>query len=200
MAREGETRIYTVPNVLTLLRLPGVGLFCYLLFGPGERIAAAAVLAVVGVTDGLDGYIARRFDQVTSLGTMLDPTADRIVVMTSTIAILVYGAIPVWAGVVVLSRELVVSAMALLLASLGAKRMGVVWTGKAGAFGLMVCLPLFLATYGQGTFAHAIRVAAWVLFVPTLVFSLGSLLTYVPRARQRIAERNAPDPARAGLS
>lgn len=189
MPREGEARIWTIPNVLSVLRFPGIALFCYLLLGPGERIAAAAVLAVTGSTDFFDGLIARRFNQVTSLGKVLDPTADRVVVTTSTIAILVYGAIPVWVGALVLTREALVSGMVLLLAALGAERMGVIWAGKAAAFGLMFCFPLFLATYGPGGFAHVIRDVTWVLLFPTLALSLYSMVAYVPVARRRLAER-----------
>jgi cardiolipin synthase len=202
MRREGEARIWTVPNMLSFLRFPGLGLFCYLLLGPGERVAAAAVLAVTGTTDFFDGMIARRFNQVTSLGKVLDPTADRVVVTTSTIALLVYGAIPAWVAAVVLTREVLVSTIVLLLAALGAERMGVVWPGKAAAFGLMFCLPLFLATDGPGTFAHVIRDVTWVLLVPSLAFSLSSMVAYVPRARRRLAERQgrrqAADPAGSG--
>jgi cardiolipin synthase len=191
MAREVEARIWTVPNALSLLRFPLLGLFCYLLFGPGERIAAAAVLAAIGITDYLDGFFARRLNQVTSLGTVLDPTADRVVVMTSAISILVYGAVPTWVGVLVFSREVVVSAMVLLLAAFGAKRMGVIWTGRAGTCGLMICFPLFLATYGPGAAAHVIRGLTWVLLVPALAFSLYSMVAYLPIYRQRLAERRA---------
>jgi cardiolipin synthase len=202
MPRQGEARIWTIPNMLSLLRFPGLGLFCYLLLGPGERIAAAAVLAVTGTTDFFDGLIARRFNQVTSLGTVLDPTADRVVVTTSAVTILVYGAMPVWVGTLVLTREVVVSAMVLLLAALGAERMGVIWAGKAGAFGLMFCFPLLITTYGPGTFAHVIRDATWALLVPTLAFSLYSMFAYVPRARRRLAERQsgrqAEDQVRSG--
>lgn len=192
MPRDGEARICTVPNVLSFLRFPGVGLFAYLLLlGPGERIAAAAVLSVTGITDFLDGLVARRFDQKTSFGAVLDPTADRVVVMTSAITLVVYGAAPVWVGVVVLAREVVVSAMVLLLAALGAKRMGVMWAGKAGTFGLMVCFPLLVATLGPGGFAHAVREVTWVLLAPALAFSLYSMVAYVPVARRRLAERDA---------
>lgn len=154
------------------------------------------------MTDFVDGIIARRFNQVTSLGQVLDPTADRVVVTTSAITILVYGAMPVWVGVLVLAREVLVSAMVLLLAALGSRRMGVIWAGKAGTFGLMFCFPLFLASYGPGTFAHVIRDVTWVLIVPALAFSLYSMVAYGPRARQRLAERRegpqAADPEPSG--
>lgn len=187
-------RIWTVPNLLSLSRIAGIGVFCYLLFGPNLRIAAAVLLAVSGVTDFADGYIARHFNQVSALGKVLDPTADRIVVATSVIAILVYGAVPVWLGVVVIVREVLVSGAVLLLAALGARRIDVIWVGKAGTFGLMGCLPLFLATDGPGSWEHPLRVLTYVLVMPALAFSWYAALSYVPLARRALREGRAPRP------
>jgi cardiolipin synthase len=188
-ADEGLDRIWTVPNLLSVGRLALAGVFCWLLFGEHERFAAAAVLAVAGGTDFVDGYFARRFNQVTTLGKVLDPTADRLVLGTGVIAITVYGAVPVWLGVLVLSRETLVSVAVLALASLGAKRIDVVWLGKAGTFGLLGCFPLFLATDTTGSLAHVFRDITWILVVPALGFSLAATVAYVPIARQALRER-----------
>jgi cardiolipin synthase len=186
MARTGEARIVTVPNALSLARLGGLALFCYLLFVKNEQVWAAAVLAITCATDFIDGIIARRFNQVTTIGKVLDPTADRIVVITGMISILVYGAVPLWLGVIVISREVLVSAAVLLLAALGAKRIDVLWVGKAGTFGLMGCFPLFLASYGTATWQHVLRDITWVLIVPALALSLYAAASYVPLAREAL--------------
>jgi cardiolipin synthase (CMP-forming) len=188
----GESRIWTVPNVLSVSRIVGIGVFCYLLFGPDLRIAAAVLLLVSGLTDFADGYIARHFDQVSSLGKVLDPTADRIVVASSVIAILVYGAVPLWLGVVVLVREALVSGAVLLLAALGARRVDVIWAGKAGTFGLLGCLPLFLASDGAGGWEHPLRVVTYVLVVPALALSWYAAFSSVPLARRALREGRAP--------
>ena len=73
--------ILTVPNLVTVIRLACVPLFCWLLFERNDRTAAAWLLAVLGATDWVDGYLARRLHQVSELGKVLDPTADRIVVL-----------------------------------------------------------------------------------------------------------------------
>jgi cardiolipin synthase len=188
----GEDRIWTIPNVLSASRIAGIGVFCYLLFGPNLRIAAAFLLLGSGLTDFADGYIARHFNQVSALGKVLDPTADRVVVATSVIAILAYGAVPVWLGVVVIVREVLVSGAVLLLAALGARRIDVIWVGKAGTFGLMGCLPLFLVTDGTGWWEHPVRIVTWVLVVPALAFSWYAAASYVPLALRALKEGRAP--------
>jgi cardiolipin synthase len=195
---ENLDRILTIPNVLSVLRLGGLGVFCYLLFETGAHIAAAVVLAVTGVTDFLDGYIARRFHQVSTLGKVLDPTADRIVVATSIISIVVFGAVPVWLGVVVLVREALVSGAVLLLAALGAKRIDVVWAGKAGTLGLMVCFPLFLLSVGTASWERIVRDVTWVGVVPALALGWYAALSYVPAARQALAAGRAAKSSPSG--
>lgn len=184
-------RVLTVPNALSVGRLLLLALFGVLLFVADERIAAGAVLGVAGVTDFLDGYVARRFGQVSSLGKVLDPTVDRIALATSVVALVVYGAIPDWLAAVVLGREVLVSATVIVLAKLGAKRFEVLWIGKAGTFGLMVCLPLFLGGHGPGTWARVLTDATWVVAVPALAASLGSVVAYVPLAKGALAEGRA---------
>jgi cardiolipin synthase len=186
---EGLDRIWTVPNLLSVGRLGLVGLFVWLLFGPDDRVAAAAVLAVAGTTDFVDGYVARRFNQVTTLGKVIDPTADRIVVATGVIAIVVYGAVPIWLAALVLSREALVSLAVVALAAIGARRIDVLWVGKAGTFGLMGCFPLFLFSDASQGWAHVVRDVTWVLVVPALAFSLVAAVSYVPLARRALAER-----------
>ncbi|MGH9297803.1 MAG: CDP-alcohol phosphatidyltransferase family protein [Acidimicrobiales bacterium] len=187
--REGLDRIFTLPNLLSIGRLGLVVVFCWLLFGAHERVAAVIVLAAAGSTDFVDGYVARRFDQVTTLGKVLDPTADRIVLATGIIAIAVYGAVPPWLAGVVLGRELVVSLAVLALAALGARRIDVLWVGKAGTFGLMTCFPLFLLSYARAGWAHDLRDVTFVLLVPALALSFAAALSYVPLARRALRER-----------
>jgi cardiolipin synthase len=187
--QDGLERIWTVPNLLSAGRLGLIAVFCWLLFGPDDRIAAAAALAVAGATDFVDGYVARRFNQVTMLGKVLDPTADRVVVVTGVIAITLYGALPVWLAVLVLAREVLVSSAVLALAALGARRIDVLWVGKAGTFGLMGCFPLFLLSYAPQGWARDLRDVTFVLVVPALLLSLLAAVSYVPLARKALAER-----------
>src|SRR3954469_2998454 len=83
--------LFTVPNAVTLIRLACLPLFVYLLFGRDDRSSAAWLLAAIGVTDWLDGYLARRLHQVSTFGKVLDPTADRLVFLVGAVSLLIDG-------------------------------------------------------------------------------------------------------------
>ncbi len=196
---EGLDRVLTVPNLLSVGRLALLALFCFLLFGVHERVAAVIVLALAGTTDFVDGYVARRFHQVSTIGKVLDPTADRIVLGTGVIAIAVYGAVPGWLAGLVLGREVVVSLAVVVLAALGARRIDVLWVGKAGTFGLMVAFPLFLLADAGSTWAHVLTDVTWALLVPSLALSFLAAVSYVPLARRALrARRQGGAPLAAG--
>jgi cardiolipin synthase len=180
-------RILTVPNAISVVRLCCVPIFLWLLFGQDDRHAAAWLLAVLGATDWVDGYIARRWNQVSTVGKVLDPTADRLLLGVGVVAILVDGSVPVVIGALTIAREVTVALAVLLLAALGARRIDVTWSGKAGTFGQMVAFPLFLVSHADVGWAGGARVAAWVTIVPALLLSYKALLEYVPLARQALA-------------
>jgi cardiolipin synthase (CMP-forming) len=186
-------RSLTIPNGISVLRLVVVAVALVVLFHDRDRVVAAAILAVAGATDFLDGYVARRIGQVSKLGKILDPTIDRMVLVASIIAILVYGALPWWIAVVVLAREVFISVVALVIAAAGATSIDVLWIGKASTFGLLVAFPLFLVSDGPGALAHALRIAAYVVVVPALAASVASIVAYVPVAKRALATgRQAP--------
>ena len=184
----GLDRIVTVPNAITMVRLACIPLFVWLLFGTTHQTAAAVLLAVLGATDWVDGFVARRYHQVSTFGKVLDPVADRILVVTAVVSIIVYGAVPVWFGVATLAREVVVSAAVLLLASLGATRIDVLWVGKAGTFALMFSYPAFLLGDGTAGWQEPIRVIAWVTGIIGLTLAWIAAGSYVPLARRALAE------------
>ena len=115
-------RILTVPNVITVVRLAMLPVFLWLLFAQEDRAKAAGLLAVLGITDFLDGYIARRFNQVSDIGKILDPVADRLLFFVGVGGILVDGSVPAWFAIAVLVREVLVAGATLALAMLGARR------------------------------------------------------------------------------
>ena len=167
----GVDRILTVPNVITLVRLACVPVFVWLLFGAHHQTASAVLLAVLGATDWVDGFVARRWHQVSTLGKVLDPTADRVLVGTAVISVIVVGAVPLWFGLLTVVREVLVSAAVLLLAALGAQRIDVLWVGKAGTFGLMFAYPTFLVAHGHAGWQHPVEIVAWLSAVPALTLA-----------------------------
>jgi cardiolipin synthase len=188
---EGLDRIFTVPNVITLVRLLCIPVFLWLLFGLHEQTAAAILLAVLGATDWVDGYVARRFGQVSTFGKVLDPTADRVLVATAVISIMAYGAVPLWFGIATIVREVLVSVMVVLLASLGAARIDVLWVGKAGTFGLMFAYPTFLLAYGGAGWQAPITVIAYVTGITGLVLAWIAAGSYIGPARKALREGRA---------
>src|SRR5438445_11246371 len=124
--------VLTIPNLVTLVRLACVPVFCWLLFGRDDRTAAAWLLAVLGCTDWVDGYLARHLGQVSELGKVLDPTADRILLGTVVVSLMVHGDLSPWVGGAALAREILVSGAVIALAAAGARRIDVQWVGKAG--------------------------------------------------------------------
>jgi cardiolipin synthase len=177
-------RVLTVPNLLSFGRLLCVPLFLWLLFGRDNRLAAAWLLAGLGATDWVDGYIARRFNQVSTLGKILDPTADRILLAVGVISILVYGAVPAVIAWLAIIREVSVGVLALTLGALKAKRIDVNWWGKTGTFLLMVAFPLFLLGDGHGP-ANAV---GWVAAVAGLVAGWYAFFLYIPQGLKALRE------------
>jgi cardiolipin synthase len=181
-------RIWTIPNVISFVRLACLPLFLWLLFGPEQRAAAAWLLAGLGCTDFADGYIARRYDQVSNLGKVLDPVADRLIFIVGGGAILIDGSVPRWFAITVLAREVLVGGATLVLAAMGVRRIDVTWFGKAGTFGLLMAFPLFLAHESS---LHWWQGFAWLTGIPGLALSLYAAVLYVPIARRALSESRA---------
>ena len=180
-------RIVTVPNVISLVRLLCVPLFLWLLFDRENRLGAALLLGGLGATDWVDGYIARHFNQVSDLGKVLDPIADKVLLLVGMVAILIDGSVPAVVFWPAIAREILVAATTLLLGAMGARRIDVSWAGKAGTLLMMVAFPLFLWGHGQGP-ATAV---AWVVAVAGLLMAWYAAATYVGPARLAFREGRA---------
>jgi cardiolipin synthase len=188
MGKDGAARIVTIPNVISLVRLACAPVFVWLLVDD-DLLAAAALLAVLGASDWVDGWIARRYDQGSDLGKVLDPVADRILLLVAAVALLVQGSVPLVVGILVLARELIVSVAVLALAAAGARRIDVQWVGKAGTLALMFAFPLYLwADAIHGDAHDVVLTAAWFMAISGLVFSYYAALTYVPIARDALRD------------
>jgi len=196
-AGDAASRILTVPNVITSVRLACLPLYLYLLFGRDARVQAAALLAVLGATDWIDGYVARRFHQVSDLGKILDPIADRLLFFVGVGGIIVLGdAAPAWFCWLVIAREIFVSVAVVTLAVLGAKRIDVTWVGKAGTFCLMFAFPMFLVGSSDLSVASWFHDAAWLVGIPGLVLAYYAAVLYVPIGLRALREGRAGRAAR----
>ena len=190
-SRTGWDGVWTLPNLITVLRLACIPWFLWLLFDVGNRTDAALLLGALGATDWVDGWIARRFNQVSDVGKLLDPIADRLLLVVALAAMVVDGSIPTWFAVAVLVREVLIGLVGLLLLAMGARRIDVTWWGKTGTFALLWAVPFFLA--GESTaFAHeAFALGAWVFGLPGLVISWAAAWYYIPTAREVLAQRRS---------
>jgi len=185
--------LWTVSNAITLARLLCVPLFLWLLLGADEPVWAGILLAVLGATDWVDGYIARHFDQGSEIGKVLDPVADRVMLIVAAFALIVDGAVPVWVGVLVLAREAIVAGATLALAAAGARRIDVQWVGKAGTLAVMFALPLFLLldALGPSWIRDLVWVATWSFTIGGLALSYYAAAKYVPIAARARREGRA---------
>ncbi|HUP85526.1 MAG TPA: CDP-alcohol phosphatidyltransferase family protein [Acidimicrobiales bacterium] len=188
----GEDRILTVPNVITMVRLACLPLFVWLLFGTDNEYAAAWLLGALGATDWVDGFIARRWKQVSTLGKVLDPVADRLLLFVGIGCILIEGAVPIVVATLVLVREVLISLATIGLAALGARRIDVTWFGKAGTFCNLFAFPFFLAGGDEQLgWRHTATALGWVFAVPGILLSWYALALYVPIALRALREGRA---------
>lgn len=135
-SEQASNRILTVPNLLSLARL-GILPFLYLELVNGRLARGLAVGVVFGLTDFVDGYVARRFDQVTRLGQLLDPLSDRLFIITIGVGLVVTGLLPWWPVAAVVARDVALLVASVVLLGRGARPPAVTRLGKTATFGLM---------------------------------------------------------------
>ncbi len=189
--------LWTAPNLITLVRLLCIPVFVWLLFGLDAPAAAAALLLLLGATDWVDGYVARRFNQVSEVGKAFDPTVDRLLLIVGVGSILIVGAVPLWLGLVVVIREVLLSIWVVGLLALGGTRMDVTFVGKTGTFLMMAAFPAFLAATDPRLPEWAVNLlelVAWGTAIPGLVCSIAAFVGSIPRGLQSLRDgRRAAD-------
>jgi cardiolipin synthase (CMP-forming) len=186
-----DARILTIPNVISLIRLLLVPVFVWLLFSRHDRGNASLLLGGIGATDWVDGYIARRFDQGSTFGKIIDPVADRVLLGVGVLAIVIDRSVPLIIGIIVIFREVVISLATVVLAALGARRIDVTWIGKCGTFGLMVAFPCFLASHSTWAIRDWFRWSAWLWIIPSIVLSYWAAASYIPIGREALRSGRA---------
>ncbi|MDQ1684162.1 MAG: hypothetical protein QOC82_899 [Frankiaceae bacterium] len=154
-------RVWTIPNLLSLLRLLGVPLFLWLVLGPEANGWAFAVLAFGGISDYADGKIARRFNQSSRLGALLDPAADRLYILATLSALAARGIIPIWLAVAIPGRDVLLALTLPVLRRHGYGPLPVNFAGKAATLNLLYAIPLLLLADTGGGLGTAARAAGW---------------------------------------
>ncbi len=153
-------RVLTIPNALTVLRLLGVPLFLWLLYT--ERDAAAiGVLMVSGVTDWLDGKLARDWGQMSRAGQLLDPVADRLYIGAALIGLTARGILPLWLTLLLVARDALLALTVLVLRMRQLQPLTVHFLGKAATASLLYAFPLLLLGDGTGRWATVGDVFGW---------------------------------------
>jgi cardiolipin synthase (CMP-forming) len=162
VGREHEVsgRILTVPNVISLLRLALVPVFAVLILR-GADLWALGVLAVSGLSDWLDGVVARRFHQVSRLGMVLDPAADRLFILVTLVGLVMRDVVPLWLVAVLVSRDVLLACLMPFLARQGYGPLPVHFAGKAATFALLYAFPLLLLAESPGGIGTVAAVLGW---------------------------------------
>jgi cardiolipin synthase len=152
--------ILNIPNLLSFLRIALVPVFLWFLLEE-MFVSAISVLAIAGLTDFLDGYLARKLNQTTKLGKMLDPVADRLYIFATLLALSATGYVPWWLAGLVILRDLLMLISLPILASVGYRSLPVHYLGKASTFALLYAFPLLLMGKIFTEAAFVITPLAW---------------------------------------
>ncbi len=188
--------ILTVPNVLSMLRLVALP-FVYTHLTTGRLTSGLIIGFIFGVTDYVDGYVARRFNQVTKLGKLLDPISDRFFIVTVSIALVVAGLIPLWMVLAVMARDVLILVGGAALMGRGVQPPPVTRVGKAATFGLMWSFPAFILAGIVGTPEdpnQAWQIAAWLMFSTALALYWLAGWQYFQTVRAQLrADAAAPE-------
>lgn len=178
-----EDRILTVPNAISFVRILAVPVFVWLLLGADQVAAAGWLLLVIGSTDWLDGLLARRLGQVSKLGRMLDPVADRLAIVAAVVAGWLAGILPAWLVVGLLVREVIVASLAIWLLLVRRRTIDVRWLGKLATLLLYGSIPAFYVS-AAGVAELVLRPAAIASGLVGLILYWAVGVSYVADVRQ----------------
>lgn len=193
-ADELPDRLWTIPNLLSVVRLALVPVFLWLLLGPRADGWALAILVYAGVSDWADGKIARLFNQTSRFGAMLDPAADRLYTLATVVAFVVRDIVPWWIAALLVGRDLVVGICIWVLGRNGFAPPEVTYVGKAATFNLLYAMPLLLLAQGSSDFATIARPVAYAFAVWGGALFLWSGALYLVQTRAALRSSARADP------
>jgi len=185
-------RIVTWPNALSAARLLGVPVFLWLVLGPRTAttdLIAAGILGLAGITDWLDGKLARMLNQQSRLGQLLDPAADRLYIAATIIALAVRGIMPWWLFGAIAGRELIVGVALLVLHRRTVySALQVSFVGKTATLCLMYAFPLLFLGDHSGTAAEVVRVLGWAFAIWGIALYWWAAMLYLTQVRDLVRE------------
>jgi len=192
---EPPERIWTIPNLISVARLLGVPVFLWLVLGVRHAAGdwwAVGLLIAAGISDWLDGKIARALNQQSRLGQMLDPAADRLYIAATVVALAVRAIIPWWLVAVLAARELLMAVVLAILRRRGWAALQVSFVGKTATLCLLYAFPLLFLGSHVAVYAETARVAGWSFVIWGSALYWCSALLYIVQARRLLA---GADPA-----
>ena len=195
MQEESQTaKVWTLPNILSMVRLAGVPVFLWLVLGPEWDGWALVLLMVSGFTDWLDGYLARKLDQRSTLGEILDPVADRLYILAVVVGLALREIIPWWMAILLPLRDALLWGLVPFLRTRGYSALPVHFLGKAATANLLYAFPLLLLGDGEGTVAQLAEVFGWAFafWGIGLYWWAGVLYAWQVRKLMADVERRAP--------
>jgi len=184
-----QARIVTIPNAISVARLAGVPLFLWLALGVQTQagdVWAVVVLVAAGVSDWLDGKIARALGQTTRLGQALDPAADRLYIVATIVSLAIRGIIGWWLVALLAARELLLAVVLAVLRAKGWEALQVSFVGKAATACLLYAFPLLLLGAHRGSFGDVTRIAGWAMAIWGTALYWCAALLYITQARSLI--------------
>jgi cardiolipin synthase (CMP-forming) len=189
IASRGSRRVVTIPNALSAIRIALIPAFVLLLAGDGTRLAGFVLMGLVVATDWVDGYVARRMGQVTELGKLLDPLADRLVLAAGLITFVALDMFPLWGALVILARDVLVLGAAVWLAVTHGPLLEVRPIGKFATFTLMWGIPLVAWGNAGLPLDDLTLVLGWVWFPIGTVEYYAAAVAYAVDLRRSLSRR-----------
>jgi cardiolipin synthase len=181
-----DSRVLTVPNALSVLRLLGVPLFLALIFSEHDGWALV-VLMIAGFTDYLDGALARRWNQASRLGQLLDPAADRLYILAALVGLVARDIVPLWLVIAVVGRDVLLAGTLPLLGRYGYGPLPVHFLGKAATFNLLYAFPLLLLGDGTGALPALAQVFGWAFALWGVALYWWSGVLYAEQVRRLVS-------------
>jgi cardiolipin synthase len=187
-------QVLTIPNVISIIRLAGVPLFLWLILVPEADGLALAVLALSGLSDYADGYLARKLNQTSQLGAILDPVADRLYILSTVIGLGIRDIIPWWVAIILPARDAFLWCLVPFLRTRGYSSLPVHFLGKAATANLLYAFPLLLLGDGTSVLATLAKVFGWAFAIwgTGLYWWAGLLYAWQVRKLLGDHERRAP--------